>query len=241
MLISHLSVVFVKSDCDFVAGCKFHTGFRDAWNEVAKDVVSAVKTTKSRYPRYKIVVTGHSLGGAVGTIAAANLRRDGYDADLYTYGSPRVGNGAFADFVTKQRGAEYRVTHLNDLVPRLPPLGLDYRHTSPEYYLSTGKATTIDYAVKDVKICSGDANTDCNAKGILGSILAHANYLLVMTGCNPLFKGFVSDVEDAEEIHLDEEVEARLRSWAELDMQLSATLGQGADSQKVGGERDCYS
>lgn len=34
------------------------------------------------FPEYEIIVTGHSLGGAVASLAAAQLRNDGYDIAL---------------------------------------------------------------------------------------------------------------------------------------------------------------
>ncbi len=46
--------------------------------------------------------TGHSLGGALATLAAHQMRtaalKHGFDRDLacYTFGAPRVGNHAFA-------------------------------------------------------------------------------------------------------------------------------------------------
>lgn len=130
-------------------------------------------------------MTGHSLGAAVATIAAATLRKQQPSAsiDLFTYGSPRVGNAAFADFVTAQAGAEFRVTHLDDPVPRLPPAEFGYRHTSPEYWLSTGTATTTDYGVADVKVCQG-TDTSCNA-GTLGlNTDAHLYYFEAIAGCS---------------------------------------------------------
>lgn len=92
-----------------------------------------------------------------------NVTTKSYPCDLYTVGSPRVGNLAFAQFVTAQAGAEYRATHYDDPVPRLPPIVLGYYHTSPEYWLAAGPATKTDYALGDITTCVGYANTSCNA------------------------------------------------------------------------------
>jgi len=40
-------------------------------------------------------VTGHSLGAAMSTFAAADLNNLGYSVILYNYGSPRVGDNNF--------------------------------------------------------------------------------------------------------------------------------------------------
>ena len=48
-----------------------HAGFKVAWEEIRDTVVENVEAARAAYPSYKTVFTGHSLGGAVGTIAAA--------------------------------------------------------------------------------------------------------------------------------------------------------------------------
>ena len=178
-------ILFLYTSCDLVPGCKVHTGFWNNWNASKSTIFSAVATATASYPSYNLVITGHSLGAAVATIAAAYLRQNGYPCDLYTYGSPRVGNGIFADFVTNQTGVTARITHLDDPVPRLPPLLTGYRHTSPEYWLSDGTATTDNYNISDIKICLGDKNTNCNAgQGGLDTT-AHSHYFELITACAP--------------------------------------------------------
>lgn len=173
---------------DFIcSGCKAHAGFATAWYEPRTAILAALKTATAQYPTYKIVITGHSLGGAVATLAAADLRNQGYAVDLFTYGSPRTGNAAFATWVTGQSGITARVTHVNDPVPRLPPMLIaGYRHTSPEYWLSTGSATTVDYTLADVKVCTGIATTGCNAGTIPTLDLdAHRYYFVAASACAP--------------------------------------------------------
>lgn len=85
---------------DLCEGCWAHLGFLFAYNEVVVAASAAVSAAASRFPAYKITVTGHSLGGAVGTLLGAHLRAAGYVVDVYTYGSPRVGNEALARYVS---------------------------------------------------------------------------------------------------------------------------------------------
>lgn len=43
------------------------------------------------------MVTGHSLGGALAILAAADIKSVGHKVDeVYTFGQPRVGNVAFS-------------------------------------------------------------------------------------------------------------------------------------------------
>jgi hypothetical protein len=209
--IANLDFVFTSCS-DLSTSCKAHSGFKEAWDEVSTAAKAAIATAKTANPTYTVVATGHSLGGAVATLAAAYLRQAGYSIDLYTYGSPRVGNDYFANFVTSQTGAEYRLTHLDDPVPRLPPIIFGYRHTSPEYWLSTGTATTTTYAIADIEVCEGIANIDCNA-GTLGlDIEAHLIYFEDLSGCTGTFTWKRDDVTDAE-------LEAKVNNWAQQDVE----------------------
>ena len=44
--------------------------------------MTAVETAVADYPDYDLVIVGHSLGGAIATFAAAQLRNAGYAATL---------------------------------------------------------------------------------------------------------------------------------------------------------------
>ncbi|KAL2074861.1 hypothetical protein VTL71DRAFT_8640 [Oculimacula yallundae] len=173
-----------KEKCDELAiGCKFHQGFRYAWGDVRMNTERAVQAARAKYPDYGLIITGHSLGGAVATIAAAYLRQLGYPCDVYSFGSPRVGNQVFADYFNWQAGAHYRVTHTDDPAPRFPGRGLKFYHTGTEFWLSTGGAKTINYDIPDIKVCPGTQNGDCNAS--TGNILfsAHSYYFQHITAC----------------------------------------------------------
>ncbi|OTA67853.1 lipase [Hypoxylon sp. EC38] len=221
---------FIAVPCDLVDGCLIHAGFLTAYNEIEDDMMAALKEAKKANPSYRTVFTGHSLGGAVATVAAANARNEGYDADLITYGSPRVGNQEFVDFVTNQTGAEYRVTHLDDPVPRLPPIILNYRHTSPEYWLSSGDANKTDFTTSDIKVCEGFANTDCNGGTGGLDVDAHVFYFEHISGCGQDGLSFKArdvthDMATTEPKDIsDEELLARLEDWVAQDREFSGTL-----------------
>ena len=194
-------------------------------------MLAGVAAAAAARPTYAVVVTGHSLGGAVATLtAAATLRRAGYAADLYTFGSPRVGNAVFARAVTElDFGAEYRLTHEADPIPRLPPLVFNYRHTSPEYWLRDPATTPAD-----VVVCPGYANTSCNAGTFGFDPEMHVTYIEPIDGCDTNGGGLpfkkprrgrrqTDDVEVS-----DEMLEERLAAWAAMDMQFAAHLAKTA-------------
>jgi Lipase (class 3)/Lipase 3 N-terminal region len=67
---------------DFCTGCLSAKGYWTAWLEVRDDILKAVKETHEEYPGYKVVSTGHSLGGAIATLAVGKLRDQGHVVDL---------------------------------------------------------------------------------------------------------------------------------------------------------------
>ncbi|WVZ96475.1 hypothetical protein U9M48_042110 [Paspalum notatum var. saurae] len=87
----------------------------------------AVCAQLTAHPNAKVVVRGHSLGGALAAIFPALLafhdERDILDRLLtvVTYGQPRVGNQAFTDFVRAGVPVEpLQVVDRYDVVPRVP-------------------------------------------------------------------------------------------------------------------------
>ena len=93
-----------------------------------------------------IWITGHSLGGALATVMAAELLRQieaGASYGLrgvYTYGSPRVGNKAFQEqFDSAAKSAGVRVVRFrngNDAVTHIPGLMLEYQHVGTLAHLT---------------------------------------------------------------------------------------------------------
>ena len=88
----------------------FHKGFRDAATWIFVDIKDNYKLEKTVY------LTGHSLGGAIAQIIGQWLYNDGYNVQIYTFGSPKVSTTFFGN-----RPLHYRVVLPNDPVPFLPP------------------------------------------------------------------------------------------------------------------------
>ncbi|ROV90666.1 hypothetical protein VPNG_10117 [Cytospora leucostoma] len=178
-------VIWAHESSSICEGCWAHFGFLYAYHEIASSVNTSLASAIRLFPSYKITVTGHSLGGAVATLLGMHVRDAGHDADIYTYGSPRVGNEALARHITNQPGSNYRVTHLADAVARLPPMQLGFRHTSPEYWLGDGHPRTVDYDAADVVVCKGYYNADCNsgAPWWLVDLTSHFYYLVAISHC----------------------------------------------------------
>jgi hypothetical protein len=102
---------------------KVHLGFTRALDRVWDEVRPALAGISGR-----VVFTGHSLGAALATLAAALQP----PAHLYTVGSPRVGDAEFAAAVG-QRVAATRYVNCCDLVCRVPPR--PYAHVGRVVYI----------------------------------------------------------------------------------------------------------
>ncbi|WP_375154762.1 lipase family protein [Pseudomonas sp. PDM25] len=123
-----------------------HRGFYGA----AKVTYDFVTTYLDKFHSgQKLIITGHSLGGAVALLLAEMLRRrEGftYDLLLYTYGSPRAADQTFVDGAAEL--THHRMVNHNDPIPSVPGTGMD---TKPKVY-GTGLAVSFVNAPLGVSI-----------------------------------------------------------------------------------------
>ena len=116
-----LKVRKVKCPTGFV-----HRGFKDALDKIWPDILKWIQDIEIMSKPIDVWFTGHSLGGALATLAAS--RWNTQLTHLYTFGSPRVGGSKFIkSILTNQR---YRFRNNNDIVTRVPPEILGYKHMS---------------------------------------------------------------------------------------------------------------
>lgn len=94
-------------------GGRVHKGFRNALDEVWGDLLAHLQQLHAT--GRSLWFTGHSLGAALATLAAD---RFGDAQGLYTFGSPRVGDRAFAEDCDVDA---YRFVNRHDVICRLPP------------------------------------------------------------------------------------------------------------------------
>lgn len=98
----------------------------------------------------------------------------------YTYGSPKVVNEALAEYITAQ-GTLYRVTHTNDIAPKVPPGELGFNHPGPEYWVTGGNGDTV--GTQDVEVIQGTNSTKGNAGAVGASVAAHFFYFEDIYAC----------------------------------------------------------
>ncbi|KXN65442.1 alpha/beta-hydrolase, partial [Conidiobolus coronatus NRRL 28638] len=131
--IGNINILFTNANLPSpFQNADIHSGFNKMTNVLLPSVESALKSAISKYPSYKVIFTGHSLGGAIATLTAYRLAQKnviGWDrVNLITYGQPRVGDPDFASFLNTKPMYSTRVTSYADLVAISPGKFLGYGH-----------------------------------------------------------------------------------------------------------------
>lgn len=124
------------------AGQEVHGGYYEAVLDVLPAIGKfAVDCRGAGIPLY---LTGHSLGGALATLAASVV-----DATAtYTFGAPRVGNGKFAGSLEDKN--VYRIVYGQDIAPSFPHPLLGYRHGGQRLQLDCENRLTQGGAWRDL-------------------------------------------------------------------------------------------
>lgn len=79
------------------AGALVHSGFKRYLDLVWPQVMQCVAAYRANHRNQSICITGHSLGGALATLAFTRLNDS--VSSLITFGCPRVGNAAYCDMI----------------------------------------------------------------------------------------------------------------------------------------------
>lgn len=108
-------------------------GVLDAYREIKTEIEQYIKEQAGRW---RIYLTGHSLGGALATICASRLMEMGIEWEgLHTFGSPRVGDEKFADSLNIYQDKIFRWVNGCDIVTRLPMRVQGFKHCGTVQYI----------------------------------------------------------------------------------------------------------
>jgi len=114
---------------------KVHAGFINAYksDEVRGVILSLIGSEVIE----RVTVAGHSLGAAMAVLCALDLQYNLPDRNytVYLYGCPRVGNAQFRRSYNKRVFKTVRVENGNDLITKIPPAMLGYRHVGAKYHI----------------------------------------------------------------------------------------------------------
>jgi predicted lipase len=116
------------------SGAEIHKGFAAAYFSVRTEIFGYFQRSSLQ----QVIVTGHSLGGALATLGAVDLQYNftgQFAIALYTFGAPRVGNIGFRESFNRRVLDSSRFVYGMDLVSALPRPWQGYRHVEKEYRL----------------------------------------------------------------------------------------------------------
>jgi hypothetical protein len=98
-------------------GCLVHEGFANCWGCVSNRLTQCLANRKG-----ELLITGHSLGAAIATLAAIEIK----PSLLITFGSPLVGNDKLAALLDPKKIRRY--VNCCDLITRVPPERFDKKN-----------------------------------------------------------------------------------------------------------------
>lgn len=108
-----------------------HEKFQNAYL-LMRPLVDIMKGYADQFHEFKIVFTGHSLGGAIASMASVEYHLR-YPEDtgrllMVNFGSPRVGHESWAKFVNGLRFSKHRVVNVGDPIAHFPLNTFGYHH-----------------------------------------------------------------------------------------------------------------
>jgi hypothetical protein len=130
-------------------GVGVHSGFRNKFKSIEDELLDVTLAHEEAFD--KIVVTGHSLGGAIATVASPIIAEahPTKTIDCMTFGSPRVGNELFKEWFNANVDLSLRIVNDFDPIQSIPWEGY-YHHVGHAISLSeTGEVSKVPEAPVD--------------------------------------------------------------------------------------------
>ena len=181
--------VILSPKTPFIGG-RVQGYWKNAFDVLWQDMDGEVKALVSTYPSYQIWVTGHSLGGAIASLASSWIANEKIvprrSIILYTFGMPRVGNYDFALEHDRLVNNSWRVVNYNDAIPHFPTLaslkilGGPYHHGVEAFYSEVATSVYSQHKECNGKPYNEDAT--CSLSIVTRSIKHHMTYFSVPVG-----------------------------------------------------------
>ncbi len=123
---------------------RVHRGFQMALDDIWQDMLATIVSFKDNHQT--LWLTGHSLGGALATLAGAErIAQDQPFNGVYTFGQPRCVDRQMARNMNIEAKARiFRFHNNNDIVPRVPQRIMGYSHLGTFIYIDVDKKLHTD-------------------------------------------------------------------------------------------------
>ncbi|GME71790.1 unnamed protein product [Ambrosiozyma monospora] len=145
-----------------------HEGYQKVSQNFFKHGFAKLEKLFEQYPDYQLVLTGHSLGGALSSLVGVQLYLMGYKPAIVTYASTKVFGASFAEWIDQEfhtkdyvsrlqqndvsrieAGTITRVFHNGDVIATLPAASVGYAHVGSEFYIHK---TSLPHEIDSVQI-----------------------------------------------------------------------------------------
>ncbi|EYC00055.1 hypothetical protein Y032_0118g751 [Ancylostoma ceylanicum] len=147
----------------------FNDSFTTLWEQ--EGMKEKLRNITKRYKNLKVWINGHSLGGALASLAAFSVIADNITASdkvtLLTLRQPRVGDKAFVKAYNEQVTNSFRVVRAGDSMPYLPKEEV-YTYHGVEVFYNTTFMAPYKYKVCPnitAEGCSGQQTTPIRLEG----------------------------------------------------------------------------
>ncbi|OXA42130.1 Lipase [Folsomia candida] len=170
-----------------------HTGMINATNSLYPEVVEKLGKVLKENEDFDVVVIGHSLGASAASLTLFLLKEGhGLPKDFpkpksyayFGYGTPRIGNQAYADYWNAQEMQITRVVNKADFAAYTPQALGGYVHNGNELWLGPNG---------EEKVCSKEVYEDlscANSMAALSNVHDHLQYwdvhFLSCAGADPV-------------------------------------------------------
>ena len=146
-------------------GGKVHRGFLEVSEQVKSHVMQILRNLGPR--KRRILLTGHSLGGAIATELAAAIcaAKPAWldEIEVATFGAPRLGDGQFEKSYEQLVGnSHWWFVNSGDPVPHLPPNAMGYRHCGRLCWFDKS-GRLVDIGEREVGLQSGSTTNSTRA------------------------------------------------------------------------------
>jgi len=115
-----------------------HEGFANEHKKTANRILAAVRKLMAEHLSTNVILIGHSLGGALAELDSLFMKLNlpaGTTVEGVTFGTPRVGNRAWATFFNSQVSNFTRMNNKRDPIPTFPLNCWGFKHPSKEIHI----------------------------------------------------------------------------------------------------------
>jgi len=144
---------------------RVHGGFYVAADSLFKQIQDTLGQLLAEHQGFRLTFVGHSLGAPLAVLTALRIRSNPVFSQqrfaIFAYGSPRIGNVDFADYVNSLNVTIVRAVNKADLVAHVPARGVQsvYIHHSNQVWVAKNG---------EINICSTNVYEDPSCSISLG-------------------------------------------------------------------------